>query len=198
MPLPVASWVVIVVLARLIHASIVKSCSCNAGGFPTTTASPAPSKLNAWLTLPGAYVVLPTRVPTLRPIISRAEPSPCHHATSPAGGVTHVGFVTVRTALELTAKPKAFEMTAEYAPALVLCTSINANVALVAPSRFVPPNRHWYLKGLEPATPTLNVGLAPAGTTWLRGWVLIVGGKLRANAAGALVTAPNAFVITTV
>src|ERR1019366_4518722 len=78
-------------LARLIQASIVKSCSCRLAGLPTETPSPLPSKTNACPTRPGPKVVLPTSVPLLVPAWSNALPSARHQLTSPEGGATQEG-----------------------------------------------------------------------------------------------------------
>src|SRR4051794_35331850 len=108
----------IALLARFIHASIVRSWIWSAGGLPIAIPSPSPSKEKAWPTLPGAYAAFPVTTPRLPLTTSAGETSPCHHATSPAGVTAHDGFVTERTAFELVTKPKAFETTNEYEPAL--------------------------------------------------------------------------------
>jgi hypothetical protein len=48
-----------------------------------------------------------------------------------------------------------------------------------------------------PLAPTVNVALPPTATLTFVGCVVIAGGTITANAAGALVMEPNAFVITT-
>src|SRR5258707_10056008 len=76
----VEAWVA---LPRLIQVSMVNVCNCKLVGLPTTTASPLPSKLNAWPTSPAPKAALPTRVPLLVPATSNVFPFPGHHETRP-------------------------------------------------------------------------------------------------------------------
>src|SRR5258708_4406410 len=87
----VEAWVA---LPRLIQVSMVNVCNCKLVGLPTTTASPLPSKLNAWPTSPAPKAALPTRVPLLVPATSSVFPLPGHHETKPeAGGVQTTGVL---------------------------------------------------------------------------------------------------------
>src|SRR5437868_6882600 len=72
---------------KFAQRSIVKSFEPNAhkGLLGTSTRPVEPSKLNAWLTLPGANVAPPCNVPLLPLIWSVASPSAGHHATIPGG-----------------------------------------------------------------------------------------------------------------
>src|SRR6266536_362644 len=84
---------VLLVSARLIHASIVKFCSCRLAGFPRDTLSFEPSKLNDWPTNPDVNIALPTSVPWRFPTVAAAFPSPFHHPSRPNGAVTQVGEI---------------------------------------------------------------------------------------------------------
>src|SRR5437870_5375274 len=95
-------------LARLTHASIVRSCNWRLAGFPTRTASVLPSKIKDCPTRPEAKVTLPTRVPLLLPTASKALVSLRHQLTAPEGNGVHDGAFTVSAAAKLLVVPTAF------------------------------------------------------------------------------------------
>src|ERR1043166_4982036 len=106
-------------LARLIHPSIVKSCSCRLAGLPILTVDePVPSNMNAWPTKPGAKEVFPLRMPGLPPRTSEVSASAGHQLTRPGGATAQGGSgLTVKTALELTSVPARLDRVTVYTPA---------------------------------------------------------------------------------
>jgi hypothetical protein len=62
----------------------------------------------------------------------------------------------------------------------------------------LPLNRHWYVNGPLPPTPTLKVTLVPGLITLLPNGVVIDGGGRNDNVAGELLTEPALLLTSTV